>query len=194
MYYSLMQKIYVFRAKTNNKMIITNFLTENEATAIYSDEEVESKQELEYCLVNRTKEYFENFVFLHPPINNYSRREYMNMFQQDFESGSRSPSTSNSLWQFVSWLVELYDKRHEMKNIYQVEVLKIVIDVLQKDLDFWCKHSKRNDTKDNTPLIKFLFDVENGSYNEENVQVIIRHLLHEIKVITIMLVDGEMIY
>ena len=115
------------------------------------------------------------------------------MFQQDFELGSRSPSARNALWQFVSWLLELYEKRHEMKNIYQVEVLKIVIDVLQKDLDFWCKHSKRNDTKDNSPLIKLLFEVENGSYNEENVQVIIRHLLQEIKVIIIILVDWEMI-
>ena len=189
--HSDIENLSFFRAKTNNKMLITNFLTENEATTMYSDEEVESKQELEYCLVNRTKEYFENFVFLHPPINNYSRRQYISMFQQDFESGSRSPNTSNALWQFVSWLVELYDKRHEMKNIYQVEVLKIVIDVLQKDLDFWCKHGKRNDAKDNSPLIKFLFEVENGSYNEENVQVIIRHLLQEIKVITIIVVDRE---
>ena len=168
-------------------MIITNFLTENEATTIYSDEEVESKTELEYCLVNKTEEYFQNFMFLHPPISSSSRHEYISMFQQDIMSGSRSPNNSNSIWHFVLWLIEQYDKRHLRKSVSAFAVLKIVIDVLQKDLEFWCKHHKRKESKNDNPLIKSLFEVDNGSYNEENVQVILQHLLEEVKVITIII-------
>ena len=164
--------------------MITNFLTENEATTMYSDEEVENKSQLEYCLVNRTKEYFQNFLFLHPPINDQSRSQYLQTFKKDFAEGSRSPTETNSLWQFVSWLIEMHDIQYRIKNIYMKTVLDIIIDVIQKDLEFWCKHNKKKEEKNNLPLIKFLFDVNKNSYNEENLQVILDHMLVEIKVIT----------
>ena len=173
-------------------MIITNLLTENEATTIYSDEEVETKTVLESCLRNRTMEYLQDFLFLHPPINDQSRLQYVQIFQEEFTSRSNSSSPSKSLWQFVHALLEKYDRRHEMKNIYVETVLRYVKNILQKDLEFWCKHHKRKETNNNLPLVKYLFDVNKtgSSYNEENVEIILSLLLKEIKVIIVILFNA----
>ena len=130
-------------------MIVTNLLSENEATAMYSDEEAEDKGILHSCLKNRTVEYFQNYVFLHPPINQHSRNRYRNIFQ----------GKSANLWKFVSSLVEKYNQRKQLKDTCTGEVLKFVVDVMQKDVEFWCKHYKRKDGNNNLPLVKYLFDI-----------------------------------
>ena len=158
-------------------MMATNLLSENQATTMYSDEEVEPKRTLHSCLTNRTLEYFQNYLFLHPPINQLSRNRYINIFQDK--------SKSVTLWKFVSSLVEKYNQRRRLKNKCNGEVLNFVIDVMQKDVEFWCKHHKRKDGNNNLPLVKHLFDIdaESNSYNEENVELILSSLISFIKVI-----------
>ena len=146
---------------------------------MYSDEEVENKRTLHSCLTNRTLEYFQNYLFLHPPINQLSRNRYINIFQDK--------SKSVRLWKFVSSLVEKYNHKLWIKNICIGEVLTLVIDVMQKDVEFWCKHYKSKDGNNNLPLVKDLFDIdsESNSYNEERVEMILSSLISFIKVLFI---------
>ena len=40
-------------------------------------EKVETKDELEMCLINRTLEYFQELQFLHPPVSQTLRNSYL---------------------------------------------------------------------------------------------------------------------
>jgi ribosomal protein S8 len=83
----------------------------------------------------------------------------------------------------VSSLVEKYNLKGMLKNICIEEVLNFVIDVMQKDVEFWCKHYNRKDGNKNLPLVKYLFDIdaESNCYNEENVETILSSLISLIK-------------
>ena len=84
----------------------------------------------------------------------------------------------------MSYLVDKYDQRTGLLRNSVEEALKYVIDVMQKDIEFWCKHHKRKDGNKNPPLVKYLFDVnaESNSYNEDNVERILSALISSIKV------------
>ena len=165
-------------------MLVTNLLSQNEATTIYSDEEVENKDVMQSCLINGTLQFFHDILFLHPPLNQQSRNGYIQIFQKEFVplSKEQTQTTCGTMWQFVSALLDIHLKPRDCENIYGEEVLELYIDVMQKDIEFFCKHSHRKEKNENFPLVKYLFDVKSSSYNEENVETLLTHFMKSIKV------------
>ena len=160
--------------KTNNTVIVTNFLTENEATTQYCDEEVETKDQLEMCLINRTLEYLQEFQFLHPPVTQTLRNSYLLTFQKRFLP--LSSETPAMFWKFVNSLLR------QPKRTYASNVLDFVVDVMQKDIEFWSKHKKRKAGDENFPLVKHLFNITKTTYNEENLETVLNFFMIFIKV------------
>ena len=130
--------------------------------------------------MNRTLEYFQDFLFLHPPVNQKSRNDYLLILQKEFVRLSKG--TSN-MWEFVHYLLEILKKPSGGKIIYASEVLHLITDVMQKDIEFWCKHYKHREGKENVPLVQYLFDVKNNSYNEERVETVLNNFIFCIKVL-----------
>ena len=167
--------IFMFlRMKTNNTLIVTNLLTENEATTQYCDEEAETKDELEMCLINRTLEYLQEFQFLHPPVTQTLRNSYLLTFQKRFLP--LSSETPAMFWKFVNSLLQ------QPKRTYASNVLDFVVDVMQKDIEFWSKHKKRKAGDENFPLVKHLFNITKTTYNEENLETVLNFFMIFIKV------------
>ena len=157
-------------------MILTNLLSENEATTQYSDEEAENKVILLSCLLNQTMEYFQDLIFLHPPVNEKSRNRYRSIFQAKYDF-------SPNIWNFVDRLFEMIKETRRSKCMYSLETLELFTEVMQKDVEFWSKHNKSNNNSDtDMPLVKYMFDVKPDSYNEERVETVINHFMFSIKV------------
>ena len=148
-------------------------------SCIYRD--VENEKVIDLCLLNRTLEYFQKILFLHPPLNQESRKMFVHIFQTNYLSRSKLSDPSTSLWQFLILLLDNDVKPTSSKKIYAAEVLTLFIDVIQKDIEFFLKHHNRTD-RENIPLVKWLFDVTPTSYNEKNVEKILDRFMLYVKV------------
>ena len=173
--------LHFFREKTNNKVLVTNLLSENKDITSCTDRYVESEKIMDLCLLNRTLEYFQKVLFLHPPLNHESRKMFLHTFQTNYLSRSKLSDPSTSLWQFLIFLLDNDVKPTSSKKVYVAEVLTLFVDVIQKDIEFFWKHHNRKD-RENIPLVKWLFDVTSTSYNEKNVEKILDRFMLYVKV------------
>lgn len=133
-------------------------------------------------MVQQAEELLQDILFLHPPIDTQSRWYYLSALQYEFNGNEQNKyNISKNIWILLKELIGFTFTHGEIKMSFssrdqgKIVALEFVINVLQKDLEYWLKHLKhKKRTQDTCPIISFIFGEVETCNNQERIEYVLK--------------------